>query len=161
MAEESALALAGLIPSGLNNSEAEFVYSVEVLGLPVRKAASMAGLPISNACKPHVVQAREVLKRELRGAMQLTKEDISYGMQEAIKRAQLLGEPMTEIIGWEKLAKLHGFDAPQKVDINIQASVEVLQTNVRSMPDAELVKRLGAGSIIDGEFYEIDKDQQA
>ncbi len=154
---ESALALAGLLPPGLTNEEAEFIYSVEVLGLPVRKAASLAGLPASNICRPHIMQARELTKRELRGALQLTKEDVSWGMQEAIKRAQILGEPMTEIVGWEKLAKLHGFDAPQKIDINITASVAVLQANVRSMSDAELAKALGASSVIDGDFYEVGK----
>lgn len=147
------------MPAGLTNEEAEFVYSVEVLGMPVRKAASMAGLPLGNVTKPHVMQARELAKREIRGSMQLTKEDVSYGIQDAIGRAKILGDPMTEIIGWEKLAKLHGFDAPTKVDINVHASIEVLQGQVRQMTDAELVKALGAGSVIDGEFYEAGKDK--
>lgn len=159
MADHAAMSLAGLLPTGLTNEEAEFVYSVEILGLPVRKAASMAGVPIALACKPHIIQAREIARRELRGSMQLTKEDVSYGIQDAIGRAKILGEPMTEIVGWEKLAKLHGFDAPTRVDINLTASVEVLQANVRSMSDSELVKALGANGIIDGEFYEVGKDK--
>ena len=157
--QKSALSLAGMMPAGLTDEEANFVYNVEVLGLPVRKAASMAGMPIGNVTKPHIAQARETTKRNIRGNMQLTKEDISYGIQDAIGRAKILGDPMTEIIGWEKLAKLHGFDAPTKIDVNLTASVEVLQGHVRSMSDAELVKQLGAGSIIDGEFYEVPGDQ--
>lgn len=147
------------MPSGLTQQETDYVYNVEVLGLPTRKAASMAGLPLGLITKPHIMQARELARREIRGSMQLTKEDVSFGIQDAIGRAKILGDPMTEIIGWEKLAKLHGFDAPTKIDVNISASVEVLQANVRQLSDAELVKQLGAGAIIDGEFYEVDKNK--
>jgi hypothetical protein len=157
--EKPALALAGLVPAGLTNEESEFVYNVEVLGLPVRKAASMAGLPIGSSTKPHIAQAREVMRREIRGSLQVTKEDVTYGIQEAIGRAKILGEPMVEIVGWEKLAKLHGLDAPTKIDINLNASIEVLEGNIRSMSNADLVKALGADSVIDGEFYEIGKDR--
>jgi hypothetical protein len=144
--------------AGLTDDEANFVYNVEVLGLPARKAADLAGMPVGKITAAHIIQAREHTKRELRGALQITKEDISHGMRDAIDRARIYGEPMVEIVGWEKLAKLHGFDAPQRVDININASIEVLQQQIKSLPDAELVKRLGAGGIIDGDFYEISED---
>ena len=35
--------IAELLPAGLTDEEANFVYNAEVLGLPMRKAASMAG----------------------------------------------------------------------------------------------------------------------
>lgn len=157
MADGTSNDLAKLLPPGLTNEEAEFVYSVEVLGMPVRTAAARCGMPLGLASKPHIIQARELTKREIRNAMQLTKEDISFGMRDAIDRARIMGEPMTEIVGWEKLAKLHGFDSPTKVDVNIHASVEVLRTNIRAMSDDELVKALGANGIIDAEFYEVDE----
>lgn len=147
------------LPTGLTGPEAEYVYNMEVLGLPNRKAASLAGLDLGQTYKPHLLQARELMKRELRGHMQITKEDVVFGIREAVGRAQILSEPMTEIVGWEKIGKLLGYDAPQKVDINITASIEVLQQHVKGMSDAELVKLLGAGGVIDGEFYEVGNGQ--
>lgn len=141
------------LPSHLTNEEAQFVYNVEVLGLPARKAADMAGMPAAKMSAPHILQARELAKRDLRGSVALTKEDVVHGMHEAIGRAKILAEPMTEIIGWEKIAKLLGYDTPQKIDVNIHASLEVLQSHVRGMSDEELAKLLGANSVIDGDFY--------
>lgn len=143
------------LPDGLTQEEAEFVYNHEVLGLPLKKAANLAGLGLGMVSKPHVLQAREMVRAELRGNLQVTKEDATYGIKDAIGRARLLSEPMTEIAGWDRLIKLHGLDSPQRIDINLNASIEVLQGHVRGMSDAELVKMLGAGGVVDGEFYEV------
>lgn len=148
--------LAHLLPAGgLTDDEANFVYNVEVLDLPVKKAAQLAGVPASKAVAPHIVQAREIVRNKLRGDLSVTKEDATYGIKEAINRAKIIGDPMVEIAGWDRLIKLHGLDAPQKVDINIKASIDVLSKQVRSMSDSELVKALGVDSIIDAEFYEV------
>lgn len=147
--------LAELLPAGLTDEEANFVYNVEVLGLPMRKAASMAGMPVSRAVKPHVVQAREVVKRELRGNLGFTKEDIVAGYQEAISMGRLVADPMAMLAGWKETAKILGLDAPARVDINLQASIEVQQASIRNLSTDELLKRLGAGDVIDVEFHDI------
>lgn len=153
-AQQDSSDLTHVLPSGMSVEEVNFVYNAEVLGLPARKAATMAGMPISRIVAPHILQARELVKRELNGFMAITKEDIIRRMDEAVYRAQLLSEPMTEIVGLEKMAKLMGYDAPKKVDINLTTSLEVMRENVKSMGDAELTRLIGAGDIIDGEFYE-------
>jgi hypothetical protein len=139
----------------LTQEEAEFVYNVEVIGLPARKAAEMAGMSPAKIAAPHLVQARETLKKEMRGHLRITKEDVVDGYLGAIDRARLLAEPITEIAGWKEVAKILGHDAPAKVDVNITASIEVLRGHVRNMDDAALAKLLGAGDIIDGDFYEV------
>lgn len=147
------------LPPGLEQEEAEFIYNVEVLDLPTKKAAQLAGLPYGRTQQPHIAQARELVRREIRGNLNVTKEDATFGLKEAIGRARALAEPMTEIAGWDRLIKLHGLDAPQRVDINITASIEVAQRQVRGMTDAELVKSLGAGAVIDAEFYQVPDGQ--
>ena len=144
-----------LLPAGLNDEEANFVYNVEVLGLPMRKAASMAGMPVSRAVKPHIVQARELVKRELRGNLGFTKEDIVAGYQDAIGMARMVADPVAMIAGWKETAKILGLDAPSRIDINLQASVEVQQATIRTMSTDDLLKRLGAGDVIDAEFHEV------
>ncbi len=63
MTDQNAISYSGHTPSGLTNEEAEFVYSVEVLGLPIRKAATMSGMSLGMVSKPHIIQARELTKR--------------------------------------------------------------------------------------------------
>lgn len=144
-------------PSLLTDEEANFVYNLEVLGLPVRKAADMAGVRADIANRGHIVQAREMLKQELRASTAITKEDVVVGMREAIDRARILADPKTEIAGWKEIGEMLGYYAPQKVDVNLNASVEVLQRNIRAIPTDELVKRLGAEDVIDADFYEVKK----
>ena len=142
-----------IIPAGLTSEEANFVYNTEVLNLPARTAARMAGMPVSKIAAPHIIQAREVAKKALQGHLAITKEDIVHGYKEAIDMAKILAEPMTMIVGWEKVAKILGHDQPQRVDINIHASVEVQKNVIRALSDDELVRQLGADNVIDAEFY--------
>ena len=152
----SSTELAG-IPSmnGLTAEEAQFVYNCEVLGLPVKAAAVQAGMPPTMISRPHIQQARELLKREIRGNLAITKEDVVFGITEAIHRARILAEPMTEIVGWEKVAKLLGYNEPQKIDVNITSSIDALKGHVRGMSDADLARVVGASDVIDADFYEV------
>lgn len=146
--------IAELLPTGLTDEEANFVYNIEVLGMPARAAAKMAGMPFSRAIKPHIVQARDLVKRELRGNLGFTREDVVAGYQDAISIARMQGDAVPMIAGWKETAKILGLDAPQRIDINLQASIEVQQAQIRTLPTEDLLKRLGAGDIIDAEFYE-------
>lgn len=141
--------------SQLADDEANFIYNAEILQLPVRKAAELAGMPASKIYDEHIKSLRELVRAELNSQVNISREDVVRGMSEAVNRARLLGEPMTEIIGWEKIAKLLGYDAPQKIEITSHSTMEVIQNNLRGLSDAELTKFLGAGNVIDADFYEI------
>lgn len=92
----------------------------------------------------------------MRASLEITRDDVIHGMREAVDRARLLGEPMTEITGWEKIAKLLGFEPAKRVDVNLNASIDATVSHVRRMSDADLVRLAGATDIIDGEFYDTD-----
>lgn len=149
-----------IIPAGLTSEEANFIYNVEVLTLPPRTAAKMAGMSPAKIVAPHVIQARELARKALQGQLAITKEDVVYGYKDAIDMARVLAEPLTMLVGWEKIAKILGYDQPQRVDININASVEVQQNIIRGMSDDDLIRQLGAGSVIDAEFYEHGKEAE-
>lgn len=142
-------------PSLLTAEEANFVYNLEVLGLPVRKAADLAGVRADIANRGHIVEAREALKRELRGSMAITKEDVIAGFKEGVDMARMLADPKTMVAGWKEIGEMLGYYAPQKVDVNLNTSIEVLQKTIRSIPTEELVKRLGAEDVIDADFREV------
>lgn len=146
-----------VLPAGFTSEEIEFIYNTEILGLPARVAAKRANVPMSRIIAQHIVQARDQVRRAFQQTMVITRADIVHGYQEAIHMAKLQGDALTTIIGWEKTAKILGLEQPTKIDVNITASVEALQKNVKSMSDDDLMKTLGAGSIIDAEFYEVGK----
>lgn len=89
--------------------------------------------------------------------MRCSKEDSTRGILDAIDRARILGEPITEIAGWKEINVMYGHNAPAKIDIHTHATIEVLQKQIRQVPTSELVKQLGAGNVVDGEFYEVEK----
>ena len=142
----------------LADDEASFVYNVEVLGLPTKKSADLAGMEAHKIYAPHIKQAREIVCAELNSRVNLSKEDVIRGMHDAVGRARILGEPMTEIVGWEKIAKLLGYEAPQKHEVNVTATIEAMQGSLKSLPDSELSKLVNAGDIIDAEFYLVNAD---
>lgn len=147
------------LPTGLTDDEASFVYHVEVLGLPIRAAASQAKMPLHKALAPHVVQARETVRKQYATTLRVTREDVMLGISDAIHRAKILADPLTEITGWKEIAKMQGYYAPQKVDVNLNSSVEALSAQVKRMSDEELLQNLGAGSVVDVEFYEVKDDR--
>lgn len=137
----------------LTPEESQFVYNLEVLGLPLARAARDAGVGINLAYQPHIIQARDLLKRTLRETTKITKDDVVFGMHDAIGRAKILGEPATEIRGWEAIAKILGYDAPQKIDINVRESINVIRDNLRELPDEELLRLADDKRVIDADFY--------
>lgn len=142
--------------SHLKQREAEFVYNVEVLGLPVVRAASLAGLDLSAAYKPHIAEARRLVKIELRGQSQFTREEVLAGIHDGIKQATLIAEPSTAIKGWEAIARIAGLEETKQLDVNIRASVEVMQKTVRALSDEAIMAALSdAHEIVDVDFYEL------
>lgn len=148
-----------LAQAGLTCDEANFVYNLEVLDMPVRAAASQAGVSVGLALKPHIIQARENTRRALASNLQFTKEDVVRGIHEAVHDAKLLADPMAQIKGWVEIANLLGFNKEERgVQININASIEVVKRQIRNVSDSDLIKQLGADNIIDVDFYEHKRD---
>ncbi len=147
-----------VLPPGFSQEETEFVYNTEILGLPARVAARRANMAVSKIIAPHMVQARDTVRRAFQQTMVITRADIVNGYQEAIHMAKIQGDALTTMIGWEKTAKILGLEQPTKIDVNLSVSMDVLQKNVKNLTDAELMAQLGAGAIIDAEFYPVDEN---
>ena len=146
-----------LAPTALTSEQANFVYNIEVLGMPARVAAASAGMSIAQIASPTIISARLALRKELQGRMVLTKEDSLHGIQEAIRDAKLLSDPGVQIKGWQAINDMLGFNAPQVMQVDINVPLDIVKKNIRTLPDAELIKLLGADSVIDGDFCEIEK----
>jgi hypothetical protein len=138
----------------LSDSEEKFLYHVEILGFTPARAAGLCGIdsPQNVLAKPRAVEMRAQLKDSLRKKTEITKEDVINGFMHAIQQADLLGEPMTQIAGWERISKMLGYDKPVEVII-WNADAKGIRRQIAQVSDAELVKMLEADNIVDGEFY--------
>lgn len=157
------LPAATTIVPALTEQEQQLVYNIEVLGLTVKRAAEILGVPNVAAVmqRPEVQDAREKLRAEVRRHAEITKEDVIHGIKRAIDQATTLADPTAQIIGWREIAKMLGYDAPREVKITISHETATLRKQVSQLDDAELVELLGADNVIDGDFYEVHPDGSA
>lgn len=107
---------------------------------------------------PHVVAAREDIRKHIRGKLAVSREDVLQGLLDARQRAQHLSEPITEIAAWDRIIKMMGYDAPLKVEYANQTTVKVLRDQASRLSDAELVQacRGDLGDAIDVAFYPVE-----
>lgn len=140
----------------LTPKEAQFLHNLEVLQLPVGRAAAIAGISNQSETlrKPAVMAARDEIRAAVARRVNITKEDVINGIKDAIEQAKLIDEPMTQIAGWREIAKMLGYDAPKQVNVTISGTVKEVRRQISALTDSELVESLGAGDVIDGDFYE-------
>lgn len=141
-------------PLALTEQEEKLLYHIEVLGFNATRAGALVGIenPQLVLKKPGVQEVRDRMREAVRKKVDITKEDIINGFLKAIEQADLLGEPMTQIAGWERIAKILGFDKPKEV-IVWAGDAKGVRRQIAQLPDADLVKLLEADNVIDAEFY--------
>lgn len=83
----------------------------------------------------------------------MSKAKVMQGILDAINRAVLAGEPMTEISGWREVAKMCGYYEPVKHKLEVDVRGHIVVQKLQGMSDADLLKLAeGDESVIDAEF---------
>jgi hypothetical protein len=137
----------------LSEQEQLLVYNVEALGMPVARAAKIAGVN-----GPYVVLKKP--NATLRGRTDFTREDVLEGMKNAIDQAVILADPLAQISGWKEIAKLQGFDRSGNVTININGTAQQVQRQIQGMTTEQLLELTGE-RILDADFYEVKQGKAA
>lgn len=146
------------ISPDLSEQEQLFLYNLEVLGLPVVRAAEMAGLksPYYVLKRPSVVVAREKYREALRGRTDFSREDVIAGFKVAIDQASVIGDPMAQIAGWREIAKMQGYDRQVSVHLTLTGTVEQATKQIKGMTTEQLLEMSGQNAnAIDGDFYRV------
>ena len=143
----------------LTEEERQFLRNIEVMGLPVSRAAEIAGVasPQLTLQKPDAIDLRAKLRDATRQRVNITKDDCINGIREAIDHAKLTDEPMAQIAGWREISKMLGYDAPKQVNITISGNIRDLRKQVAALTDEDLVEALGADDVIDADFYPVKR----
>jgi hypothetical protein len=147
------------VATDLTEQETLFLYHVEVVGLPVVRAAELCSIksPHYLLKKPHMVAARAKFKEAIRGDVDFTREDVAFGYKEAIDQAKLLGDPMAQIAGWREIAKLKGYDKQANITFNVHGTIEDFKKQLVNMPTDKLLELAGS-DVLDGDFYRVRGD---
>lgn len=145
------------LASDLSEGEQLFLYNLEVLGMPVVRAAEVAGVnsPYYLLKKPSVAAARERYREALRNRSDFTREDVVAGLKDAIDQAKVLADPMAQIAGWREIAKLKGYDKQTQVTVHIAGTAEQMTKQLQAMTTAQLLELAGGQNVLDGDFYRV------
>lgn len=141
----------------LSDTEQMFIYQLEIIGMPVQRAAEVAGVnsPYALLKKPYIIAAREAARLSIRGRTNFTREDVIFGIHEAIDQAKILADPMAQIAGWREIGKLLGYDKTPNVNIHISGNAEQVKKQLQNLSSDELAK-LSGEDVLDGDFYQVN-----
>jgi hypothetical protein len=113
----------------LTNVKWESFAQARAAGMPASRAIIVAGYKHKNAATSWAVASRlmknamvqdrirELSEKAARN-MVVTKESLTLELDQAIAFAYEQGQPSAVIAGIQAKAKLHGLDAPQKVEVD-------------------------------------------
>ncbi len=97
---------------------------------------------------PQVIDYIHVIRAEAEHKLKISRQDVLKGTLHAIRQADIQGDPMTQIKGWESIAKLEGLNAPEKHEHEHKGHIHHTKQELESMSDEELEQ------IAQGETYE-------
>lgn len=115
------------------------------------RAVGHTGNSSAAARTEEVKQALAIARSEITSQTTLTRLDVIDGILDAIQLARLAAEPASMIQGYDKLAKIMGFYAPETIKVEVSVSQERLRQKMESMSDEDLL-RMAEGHTVDGEF---------
>lgn len=129
------------------------IEAVSVMGMTHKQAAEYSGLSansISNLLnKPEVKQYVARLQKQEEKKFKISREQVLEGFMEAISDAKMLSEPATQIRGWEQIAKMEGFYAPEKRVVDLPEDTKELIQTLQHLDTDELAKIAGQDGLIE------------
>lgn len=141
---------------GLTPHQIDMVLKLEAAGLTPDAIAAKTRTPIELITAVTDVErnpiAMTLINSNLIKNNTVSRQNVLDGYLEAIDLARLQADPAIMMLGWEKIAKLMGFNAPEK-HIQLQANMTDEQTRqaLAHYSDAELME-LAQLPPIDGVF---------
>ena len=112
-------------------------------GYSRRTAASIAHELLR---KPEVDSAVRKGEAKLAKDAKLNRAAVLKGFKDAIELARLQGDASAMIAGWREIAKMCGYYAPERKQIELSAAALASQQEIEDMTDAELTELIAGGS---------------
>ena len=94
--------------------------------------------------KPDVRALVAEHEAEAERSLGLSRERVIAELKAAIELARVQGNPAAQIAGWREIAKMCGYYAPERRQIELSGDQDRLRAQFEVMSDAELIGVVGA-----------------
>lgn len=129
------------------------IEAIAIHGMSRKEAAAFAGLApgtVTALLNDERVQAYMKNMQEAHArALNVKREDVIKGILDAIDHAKMTNEPAVEIRGWEAIAKLQGYNAPERHIHDLPEDTKRLVETLQGMNEADLAKIAGMNNLIE------------
>lgn len=129
------------------------VEAVAVRGMSIAEASAFAGLKPgtvrSMLADSRVKAYMQEMQKAHAEAMNVRREDVIRGILEAIEHAKMTNEPAVEIRGWEAIAKMQGYNAPETIIHDLPDDTKRMMEKLQNMKESDLAKLAGMDNLIE------------
>jgi hypothetical protein len=98
--------------------------------------------------RPDVADAVRQGEAEIATRAQLTRAAVMHGFLEAIELGRSRLDAGAMIAGWREVAKMCGFYAPERTQIELSTAGLAVRVRLEDLSDAELVNLVAAGELL-------------
>jgi len=123
------------------------------MGMTHKEAAEHTGLSCSAIrslmSQPKVKQYVAEIQEEHAQKLNVSREQVIEGMLQAIQDARMLGEPASQIRGWEQIAKMQGYYAPERRVLELPDDAREFIDAMQSLDTAEVARIAGQNNLIE------------
>ena len=102
-----------------------------------------------NLTKPDIRAAVAEYEQVAAERLAVTRERVLAELEKAIDVAREQGNPAAMIAGWREVAKLCGYYAPERQQVNVSVDGWRLRNQFEAMSDAELLAVVADGAQLD------------
>lgn len=129
------------------------IEAVAVMGMNYREAGEYSGLTqgtVSNLMqKPKVKEYVAQIQRTQARKLNVSRERVMEGILDAISDAKMLGEPASQIRGWEQIAKMQGYYAPERRVLELPEEAQEFINAMQSLDSSEVARLAGQNDLIE------------
>lgn len=129
------------------------IEAVAVMGMTHSEAADYSGLSPGSVSqllsKPKVKKYIAEMQKKQEEKLNVSRERVLEGMLTAIQDARQLGEPASQIRGWEQIAKMQGYYAPERRVVELPENAEEFVRALQALDSAEVARIAGQDDLIE------------
>jgi transcriptional regulator with XRE-family HTH domain len=141
------------------------IEAVASMGMTRDQAAAYAGVKKSTVTALLKDERVQQYIRDIQEAhakrLNVRREQVIEGILEAIEGAKMTNEPAVQIRGWEAIAKMQGYNAPERHIHDIPDDTKRLMEAMQDMSDEQIAQMAGMDNLIElrpGEDYQEASD---
>lgn len=129
------------------------IEAVAVMGMNYKEAGEYSGLAHSTVSdlmhKPKVKEYIAQIQRQQAKKLNVSRERVMEGILDAIGDAKMLGEPASQIRGWEQIAKMQGYYAPERHVHELPEGTQDFIEAMQSLDSSEVARIAGQNNLIE------------